>query len=156
MAKHKTPGVFNQQFQPRVPSVAQVETAIPAFIGYTEKAQDQQVADLLQSPKRINTISEYEQFFGGADPEKGITVKVNTKTSPGAVEAEITAPSNHLMYYALRAFFANGGGACYIVSVGDYSAAGDINKAALLQGLEAAGEVDEISLIVFPEGTKIT
>ncbi|MEL7424123.1 MAG: phage tail sheath C-terminal domain-containing protein [Bacteroidota bacterium] len=156
MAKHKTPGVFNQQFQPRVPSVAQVETAIPAFIGYTEKAQDQQAGDLLQSPKRITTMLEYDQFFGAAAPEKGITVKVNTKTSPLTVEAEITAPSNYLMYYALRAFFDNGGGACYIVSVGDYSGGGDISKAALLQGLEAAGEVDEVSLVVFPEGTKIT
>ena len=34
----KTPGVYVEEISTFPPSVAQVETAIPAFIGYTEKA----------------------------------------------------------------------------------------------------------------------
>ncbi len=34
---YKTPGVYVEETAKFPPSVAQVETAIPAFIGYTEK-----------------------------------------------------------------------------------------------------------------------
>jgi phage tail sheath protein FI len=33
---YKTPGVYVEEISKLPPSVAQVETAIPAFIGYTE------------------------------------------------------------------------------------------------------------------------
>jgi phage tail sheath protein FI len=36
---YKTPGVYVEEIAKFPPSVAQVETAIPAFIGYTEKDQ---------------------------------------------------------------------------------------------------------------------
>jgi uncharacterized protein len=35
---YSTPGVYIEEIVKFPPSVAQVETAIPAFIGYTEKA----------------------------------------------------------------------------------------------------------------------
>ena len=155
MAKHKTPGVFINQVQKLPNSVAQVETAIPAFIGYTEKAILTTAGDLLNSPKRIINLDEYRQFFGEAEPEQGITVEVHTQGGGTQLETNITNPSNYLMYYALQAFFANGGGPCYIVSVGNYSGGGAIDRTALLSGLAAAGEIDEITLIVFPEGTNM-
>ncbi len=39
MANYITPGVYIEEIPGLPPSVAQVETAIPVFIGYTEKAQ---------------------------------------------------------------------------------------------------------------------
>ena len=39
MATYKTPGVYVEEISTLPASVAQVETAIPAFIGYTEKAE---------------------------------------------------------------------------------------------------------------------
>ena len=36
--KLSTPGVYVQEIPSLPPSVAEVETAIPAFVGYTEKA----------------------------------------------------------------------------------------------------------------------
>jgi uncharacterized protein len=38
MAEYKTPGVYIEEIPHLPPSIASVETAIPAFIGYTEKA----------------------------------------------------------------------------------------------------------------------
>ena len=35
---YKTPGVYIEEISKFPPSVAEVETAIPVFIGYTEKA----------------------------------------------------------------------------------------------------------------------
>jgi phage tail sheath protein FI len=46
------------------PSVAEVETAIPAFIGYTEKADRIAAGDLKLVANKVNNLSEYVQFMG--------------------------------------------------------------------------------------------
>ena len=38
MSTYKTPDVYVKEISTFPPSVAEVETAVPAFIGYTEKA----------------------------------------------------------------------------------------------------------------------
>lgn len=155
MAKNKTPGVYIQEISNNMPSVAQVETAVPVFIGYTEKASLKKEGDLLKIPKKIGSILEYRELFGSADPEIGITINVNTQKTPIEIVHSIANPSNYLMFYSLQSFYANGGGLCYIVSVGDYSGK-EIAPSALLDGLKEAGKVDEITLIVYPDGTNIT
>ncbi|MFK0089576.1 phage tail sheath family protein [Pseudomonas sp. NPDC090755] len=147
---YKTPGVYIKEVPKLPPSIAAVETAIPAFIGYTEKTD----SDELKKPFRITSMVEYEQYFGGADPEDKITVD-ETKVSQDKVLGKFKATlkpedrSKHIMYYALQMFFANGGGPCYIVSVGDYG--GSIKIDALSEGLKLLEAVDEPTLILFPE-----
>ncbi len=69
MAKaYKTPGVFVEEISKFPPSIAQVETAIPAFIGYTEKAK-KSGEDLTIKPTRITSLLEYETYFGLAQKE---------------------------------------------------------------------------------------
>ena len=155
MATYKTPGVYIEEISIFPPSVAQVETAIPAFIGFTQKAKKEKDDDLRNVPKRITSLIEYSQYFGSAEDEKDIEVEL---TGDAAVKTVIEVrfaagktPSNHIMYYALQMFFANGGGPCYIVSVGPTSAAGTIDKAKLKDGLDALKKEDEPTLIIFPE-----
>ncbi|RWX51820.1 hypothetical protein VU01_10777, partial [Candidatus Electrothrix marina] len=62
---YKTPGVYVEEIVKFPPSVAPVETAIPAFIGYTEKAQEISPDDLLNKPTKIGSLAEYELNFGG-------------------------------------------------------------------------------------------
>ena len=50
---YKTPGVYIEEIAKFPPSVAQVETAIPAFIGYTETAIKKEPGDLILVPFRI-------------------------------------------------------------------------------------------------------
>jgi len=50
---YKTPVVYIEEFPKFPPSVAPVETAIPAFIGYTETAIEFVEDDLLLKPTRI-------------------------------------------------------------------------------------------------------
>jgi uncharacterized protein len=148
-SSYKTPGVYIEEISKFPPSVAEVETAIPAFIGYTAQAKVRGVDyhdPKKVAPVRITSLLEYEQFFGQAQPETGITVTV---TATGEVSAAIASPSAHNMYYSLQAYFANGGGPCYIVSVGKPT--GTIVKADLEPGLAAIEKEDEITLIVFPE-----
>src|SRR5687767_9890365 len=153
----KTPGVYINEIPLFPPSVAQVATAIPAFIGYTEKAKEKVDNDLRRKPTRITSMVEYETYFGKARNET-ITINItgNLNTNPSGVTiSPITAPDlTYRMYYAMRMYFANGGGPCYIVSVGSYTdavAIGD-DTTGMQGGLKILEKEDEPTIIVFPDG----
>jgi phage tail sheath protein FI len=159
---YKTPGVYVEEISKFPPSVAAVATAIPAFVGYTEKAV-KDGASLINRPTRITSLLEYQQFFGGAEPETGIQVTIEeTQDAQGnitdrkysAAFAADGAPSLHIMYYALQAYFSNGGGPCYVASVGGFGSVelgSQLPQSGLLGGLNALENEDEPTLIVFPE-----
>ena len=70
-AKYTGPGVYLEETSGVPPSVAEVETAIPAFIGYTEIADEKdEISELHLQPKKINSLLEYEINFGKAPNEK--------------------------------------------------------------------------------------
>jgi uncharacterized protein len=160
MADYKTPGVYIEEIPKLPPSIASVETAIPAFIGYTDRAQWRAPDDLTNKPWRISSLLEYEQYFGLADPEKLGTLSVTIKQSP---RLEINAGVNEdtrskfLMYYSLQMFFANGGGPCWIISVDNYTNEGGvINPVKLKDGLGHAAKINEITLLLFPDAVNLT
>jgi phage tail sheath protein FI len=157
MNDYKTPGVYVEEIPKLPPSIASVETAIPAFIGYTKQAKLKEDADLLRIPKRITSMLEYELYFGGPDPEKTIAVTINaSQKGKLEVQGKVNTPSPYLMYYSLQLFFINGGGPCYIVSVGDYTGGGVISDGELMKGLNEVAKIDEVTLILFPDGLNIT
>lgn len=167
---YKTPGVYVEEIVKFPPSVAQVETAIPCFIGYTEKATNKINGDLKLKPTRITSLLEYERFFGFAKPETTISVTINdVSTDNGDTRSIVvdqpTLKQPFLMYYSMQLFFANGGGPCYIISVGRYGndldeadtpVATINNSTALNDGLEELEKVDEPTLIVFPDATQVS
>ena len=146
----KTPGVYIEEIPTLPPSISAVETAIPAFVGYTERAVNTRGEPLNNIPYKITSMLDYTRFFGGAKVEEGIQVTVNQNGSNFDVFGTNTAQSKYLMFYSLQMFFANGGGECYIVSVGTYSDAG-VLETELTAGLAATEKVDEITLYVFPD-----
>ncbi|MEK7256734.1 MAG: phage tail sheath C-terminal domain-containing protein [Bacteroidota bacterium] len=164
----RTPGVYIEEIPVFPPSVAQVATAIPVFIGYTQFAVDEQgnnIARTATAPakaKRITSMPEYFQFFGGPNPEPAGSLSVEFRDGQFFGRVNETARSAFLMYYAVQWFYLNGGGACWIVSVGDYVASGgviDPNALALdplNNGLNVTDEVDEITLFVFPDAINVS
>jgi len=148
---YNTPGVYVEEISALPPSVAGVATAIPAFIGYTEKATMKTDGDLTLKPTRITSLVEYETYFGGAKPEEGIKVTIATATD-GTVSSSATLAeadrNQNLMWYAMRLYFDNGGGPCYVCSVANYKAL-DVDE--LGDGLAAVGKEEEPTLLVFPE-----
>ncbi|MEZ4817253.1 MAG: hypothetical protein R2776_04695 [Flavobacteriaceae bacterium] len=62
---YKTPGVYVEEISVFPPSVAQVETAIPAFIGYTKKAKKEN-KDVLNVPTKVSSVLDFVTYFGGA------------------------------------------------------------------------------------------
>ena len=155
MAEYTTPGIYIEEIPGLPPSIHSVETAIPAFIGYTEKARLKEDGDLLLIPCRISSLAEYKQYFGNPFQETGIEVLFTSSPNPRAI-GKIYNPSRMLMNYSLELFFANGGGPCYIVSVGNYtSPGGKIVAADLEKGLKEVSKTDEVTIILFPDGLNL-
>jgi uncharacterized protein len=156
MAGYNTPGIYIEENSKFPPSIISVETAVPAFIGYTEKAQKNEPGDLLNIPYRINSLKEYEQFFGFPKPETGISVNIIASATAIDAKAKIEYPSRFILYYSLQLFFNNGGGACYIVSVASYNNTGIIDRVAMETGLDAIEKIDEVTLLLFPDASNMT
>ncbi len=145
---YKTPGVYITEVPLFPPSVAQVETAIPAFVGYTEKAKGGDDAPLANTAVRIKSFVEFQSLFGGQ--YKPVLHTVIADATKGN-ELVSTAPDKRFyLYDVLRQFYDNGGGACYIVSVGSFSDAIDFNL--LKAGFDKIGKVDEPTLLLTPDG----
>ncbi len=155
--KLSTPGVYVQEISTLPPSVAEVETAIPAFIGYTEKADRFAAGDLKMLPLKVNNFSEFEQFYGGAPTETDDSIAIAVKDH-GSNNYDVTFTydaskrSMYNLYYSVKHFYANGGGTCFIVSVDTYTGgAGSVDPADLTAGLAVINEVDEVTLLSIPE-----
>lgn len=155
MATYQTPGVYIEEVSRFPPSVAEVDTAIPAFIGYTQKAHNLLADDLLLVPTRIRSFIEFKHYFGEAPVETGIVVQLNETAAGVEIIASNTKPAVFQLYYSLQLYFANGGGDCYIISVGNYQQT-KIDAASLEQGMIKAGTVDPVTLIVFPDALNLS
>ena len=154
MSNYQTPGVYVEEISKLPASVAQVQTAIPAFIGYTAIQPEAQQA------YAISSLRDYEELFGGPQQES-YTATVEDTTVNGVISRSVSvAPSTngsghsrYKMYYSLQLFFQNGGGKCYIISIGDYDSG--ISKNDFLDGLAVLEKEDEPTLIVFPDATSV-
>lgn len=147
---------------PHLPiSVTAVATAVPAFIGYTQKADKNSSYDLVFIPTYITSLLEYEQYFGTMNSEV-INVHISdelskTGTTVNLISRDISIqinPSKNIMYYQMQLFFANGGSACYIISLGPLKTS--ISKRALKKGLDKIDNYSGPTLIIFPEGINLT
>ncbi|KEI71210.1 phage tail sheath family protein [Endozoicomonas elysicola] len=180
MAQYKTPNVYVQEKSIFPPSVAEVATAIPAFIGRTQIS-----GELKNIPQRITSMVEFASLFGGPSREAfHFSASVDTLLDSGATEDslvdfvtsvdlqtiglgsggnETLAPvASHLLYPMVEHFFANGGGACHVVSIGDYDETGlsDANnqngeKGAFSAALEEIAKVDEVTLLVLSDAIRL-
>ena len=142
MSNYKTPGVYVEEISVFPPSVAQVETAVPVFIGYTAKGTTE--------PRKIKSLVDYMEVYGGAKNELP-TFNIN---NAGDISGTVPIQPEFKMFYALQLYFANGGGPCYIASLDVYGsgmATGsdleDLIDAALLK----VKKEDEPTLILFPD-----
>ncbi|BDD07359.1 phage tail sheath family protein [Aureibacter tunicatorum] len=146
---YSTPGVYVQEKSAFSRSAVPVATAIPAFIGYTEKAL-RGSKSLKNVPTRISSLGDFHTLFGGA-PQ----VKFNISASDeGLYNLEVDAASAYKLYHSLKLYFANGGGDCYIVSVGSYKEevkSGDILGEETGGGLKALLKQNEPTMVLAPD-----
>ena len=173
MAQMKTPGVYIVEKDAFGNSVVEVPTAVPAFIGYTQRAENGGKS-LTNTPWRITSFAEYLQYYGGAPDYKFALAEA---AAPAEGDAAAPAGSSfsvkgkeytlsmssteYRMYNAIRLFYQNGGGPCYIVSVGGYSDA--IEKPRLEGsgdfvggGLATLIKEEEPTMVVIPEAVSLS
>ena len=167
MAVMKTPGVYIVEKNAFPNSVVEVATAVPAFVGYTEHASDSGKT-LTNTAYRISSMAEFERYFGGPPPAS-FEVKAAPADTAGdfsvksgkttvAYEVNLTTKQFRL-YYAMKHFFQNYGGACWIVSVGDYGKTGDgapsgmggIDADAIMDGIKSLELEQEPTMLVIPD-----
>ena len=191
MAQYKTPGVYIVEKNAFPNSVVEVATAVPAFIGYTESA-DNKGTSLARKPWRISSMAEFEAYYGGppkasftigggaaaAQPAAAPAPAPAAGADPAAAAAPAPAPAKpaaaadgdfsvtdsskvrteytltlagtpFILYYSMLLFFQNGGGACYVVSVGSYSDGLDPDK--ISAGIDSLLKEQEPTMVVIPD-----
>ena len=165
---YKSPGVYIEEVSLFPPSVAEVETAIPAFMGYTVTATKDGAP--ITEPLKISSLIEFEQYFGTA-PKSNALATVKVSEDPLIVKKDDPDPAQKtyekhvaykvqlipgdkiafsIFYYAIRMFYENGGGECYIASVG--VANNEKPKVKnFTDALEQIKNIDEPTILVAPE-----
>lgn len=166
------------------PAVAPVATAVPAFVGYTQRADDGHGRSLVGTPVRITSHAEFLAYFAGPDvaavparPQYDLVPqatppKVGPQLYIGA-QCFAVLPDPGTLYYLHRSvalFYANGGGDAWIVSAGLCGAPTgqpvesastppvnpNLSLAALLQALDALRDQTEPTLYVCPDATLLS
>ncbi|PVX46034.1 hypothetical protein C8C85_1846 [Flavobacterium sp. 103] len=146
----KTPGVYINEIDAFPPSVAQVATAVPAFVGFTENAPTPNIVT------RVSSFLEFQQLYGGAPQPTGITVDLDANSLP--TDNCTVAESKFKLYNSLQLFYANGGGECYIQSIGLYTDAPAFDagtKTKFITGVAAIEKFDEPTLLLFPDAVNL-
>ncbi|GAA4316834.1 hypothetical protein GCM10023149_14080 [Mucilaginibacter gynuensis] len=158
MANYRSPGVYVEEVSTLPPSIAEVESAVPVFIGYTKIATNLAANDLLKVPTPINSMADYVQYFGGPFVQAAANISIvvdekRTGTKTTGYSAVITpnkdAMGKHNLYHAVKHYFANGGSRCYIVSVALYT--GTVDADDLEAGITIAGAQDGPTILLSPE-----
>jgi phage tail sheath protein FI len=156
----KTPGVYISEPNSFPPSIVGVDTAVPAFIGYTARAETNG-KKIPMTPVKIASLAEYQQVFGGRYQEQFYlsTAPLANDTDRQIGKETIDMGGPHYLieigkkefnlYDSLVLFYANGGGDCYVVSCGDYDEA--VAYQPLQDGLDAIANVVGPTMLVIPD-----
>ena len=135
---YQTPGVYIEELNAFPNSVVGVPTAIPAFIGYTPKAE-YEGKSFYKKAQRITSFADFKAIYMVDDPAPPADPAVqynpcyylveeaqnDTREADLAVNGKSyhVLPDPNTIYYlynSIRLFYENGGGAAYIVAVGGY------------------------------------
>ncbi len=156
MAAPTTPGVYINEVDGFSSSVVAVQTAVPVFIGYTEYAKNGN-QNLINVPLAISSLAEFQQYFAsptagtGGAPQPKFNYATNSTTFPPCTFDSTNLRFN--LYYGMQLFFNNGGGNCYILSIGTYETAmaNGVSEADYVQCFTALEQYAEPTMIVMPD-----
>ena len=149
MPSFKLPGVFVEEQSDFGTGIVDLPTAVPAFLGYTERGDE---------VRPISSLAEYERLYGGAAPTV-FEVEVALEPTHGYPSVTLTTPTGGssqpglLMSYAVRHYFANGGGDCYVVPLGRF---GTPSPADFTEGLELLRGLEGPTLVVLVDAVSLS
>ncbi len=140
-AAYRTPGVSIEEIPAQPANISAVRTDVPVFVGITEAGG---------APARIASFEEFEAIYGGP-PAMPIRVELGPGVDPSSPTLSVRwqeVPA-YPLHASLRHYFANGGGACHVIPVGQY---GDLaGRPDFESGLDAFDGIAEATLVLFPD-----
>ncbi|MCB9304636.1 MAG: phage tail sheath family protein [Lewinellaceae bacterium] len=152
MEDPRRPGVYIEEIALLPPSVAGVSTAVPAFLGYTRKFEEE--------PQKITSLLEFTTIFGEPFDESFTATNEGSEEEPDwKIQRVDDGKEKFWLYYLLKMFFNNGGRVCYVISVGTFTDEEDIinakSKNDFIEGLKKLEKEDEPTLIVLGEAASL-
>ncbi len=180
----KTPGVYIEEVSAFPNSIVPVETAIPAFIGYTPRAEHNG-NNFTCVPTKVHSFTEFESIFCFPEDLEPVQqyspqyylVRQSSQPNTGdflliGSEYYSVVPDASTIYYlynSVKLFYQNGGGEAYIVSVGGYGNTSgaplqlgtplinpNVQLADLLKGLATLKNEEEPTMYICPEATLLS
>ncbi|SEN77521.1 hypothetical protein SAMN05428959_10364 [Duganella sp. CF517] len=107
------------------------------------EAHDAAEAEAVKAEKTANTAA-----IEAAKTDSAARIKEERQRPAADYHVELS-DGKHLLYNSMKLFFQNGGGACYVVSVGNYHGAPD--KDTLAAGIDTLLKEQEPTMLVIPE-----
>lgn len=153
----KTPGVYTIDVSGQRPPGVPIDTAVPVFLGYTEKTEGAGELDLKQVAVRITSLEEYQQIFGRGQTISKLKVVLDLEDIVPLKKISFldmnALDQRFYLYESIELFFANGGGSCYIASLGDYTST--VSKDDFENALELLEKYEEPTLVVLPDAVNL-
>lgn len=147
----QSPGVYINELDAFPNSVVEVPTAVPAFIGHTAVAESGSIG-LTSRPTRITNMAEYLALYSTNEmppaPPLAQTIDLVAEDS-----TDLHSTNPYLLYRSLQLFYANGGGPCWIVSVGSYT--DPLSADAITAGIDELDKEPEPTIIVTPDAVNL-
>lgn len=160
--QYKTPGVYVTEKNSFGSSIISNPTAIPSFIGFTESTLNSignelnliKGSTIVREPILVQSLLEYQKAFGGDDVSGIIDVIEDNGIYSAKNKKDNTDYTPSLMEPSISNFFLNGGGRCYIISLGSYD---DFNLTEMpttitdeMNFIEQAIELAETITLIIP------
>lgn len=120
-------------------------TAVPAFIGYTQRAR-KNGKSVLNTSVHITSLLEFKEIYGLGPDVGAISVQME---AGGEGVKSVEFENQYYLYDSMRMFYANGGGECYVVSVGLYG--DDVEMEKLQVGIDVLYANDHPTMLVMPD-----
>jgi phage tail sheath protein FI len=154
-----TPGVYVTEIPAFPPSVAQVATAIPVFVGYAPVAV-QNGKPVFNTAVRISSLVEFTSYFGTgfSDLQANVVLKADNSVDSVYFNNASFSGSTHgfQLFNAIQMFFNQGGGDCWILALPLTNAGPQITDflptaAGTKTVIDIIQKEDEPTLIVVPD-----
>ncbi len=155
MASYNTPGIYLNRQEPLTPQAINNETAVPAFIGLTKNTGMVNNESSVNKITKIRSLVEYESIFGLSQNEK-----FHVKFDENAQVFELINTSllaekptmSKFLHQSIALYFSNGGGDCYVISIGEHTREYDCLTAEnFKRAIDLLEEVEDVTLLSIPE-----
>ncbi len=144
-----TPNSYLEEQTVQPLSITPGATALAVFIGYTQKAADTDGNDLTDVLTPVGSLPDYEAYFGGVECA-GIDVHIDVDGNAAHVSE---AATRHYLHQSIDLYFRNGGGSCFILSVG--SSSGPVTREDFERGLTVLKNDDRPTLVVLADAVNL-